>query len=485
MENKKILFEAMLESEELKITAKLSPEEIKEIREAANDRKIVGFLVDQYYQSQEYRKAVANQARSLLQGYDDSREDHPEFIKTLLFNVTKQEARNKKMMDIITDEIPVCKWMKSIKGIGPVISAYLYSTLVVNVWDEVDICNIPASINIEDIPQYQRKDHYEIGSYCKFKGKFYIANQSTYSAPGTIRYGTDFSSYSGLNDNNNPWLGDKGATEIVNKAVAKRKSFYDTITSTLESVIAPAKMKKVISKVKSHVKTADTFDLEDLCRIIHDEAGIAADLSSLLTYTQVVYLGDWAAWLFNNNTVDQYLYDAVHDLTGRKVELIEQGTLNNWSVKKTKAKQPTVDDLKSYLAKPPYNKDLKKMMFNIGDCFIKNSNRGSLYGRIFRERLNTEMTKNDNLDYADQACKILETKNITDKATRATLESGKLTQGHLVARARRYAVKLFISHVHEAMWYAEFHEDSPSPYVISHMGHKDYVAPEVDYHEYL
>lgn len=124
-------------------------------------------------------------------------------------------------------------------------------------------------------------------------------------------------------------------------------------------------------------------------------------------------------------------------------------------------------------------------MFNIGDCFIKNSSRGSLYGEIFRKRLDDEMVKNEALEYADQAAKILETKDIQDSATKKTLQSGKLTQGHLVARARRYAVKLFISHVHEAMWYAEFHEDSPSPYVISHMGHKDYVAPEVDYHEYL
>ena len=162
MENKKMLFEAMLEAEELKISAKLSDEEKSEIKEAANDRKIVGFLVDQYYQSQEYRKAVQNQARSLLQGYDQSREDHPEFIKTLLLNATKQEARNKAMMDIITDEIPVCQWMKSIKGIGPVISAYLYSALVVNVWEEVDLNDIPDYVDIAGITEWTRKTQYEI-----------------------------------------------------------------------------------------------------------------------------------------------------------------------------------------------------------------------------------------------------------------------------------------------------------------------------------
>lgn len=485
MENKKMLFEAMLEAEELKISAKLSNEEILELRDAANDRKIVGFLVDQYYQSQEYRKAVQNQARSLLQGYDQSREDHPEFIKTLLLNVTKQEARNKAMMDVITEEIPICRWMKSIKGIGPVISAYLYSALVVNVWEEVDLNDIPDYVDIAGITEWTRKTQYEISSYCRFRGKFYRANQTTYSMPGTIRYGTDFSSYTGLNDNNNPWLGEKGAAEVMKKALAKREAFYGTIDSTLESFIPAAKMKKVKTKVKSYIKTLGIFDLVDLGKIIQDTTGIVADLSDLLTQTQVIYLEDWAKWIENEKNVDQYLYDTVHEITGRKVELIEQGTINTWMSKKKKPKKPTTEELKSYLSKPPYNKDLKKLMFNIGDCFIKNSSRGSLYGEIFRKRLDDEMVKNEALEYADQAAKILETKNIQDTATKKTLQSGKLTQGHLVARARRYAVKLFISHVHEAMWCAEFHEDSPSPYVISHMGHKDYVAPEVDYHEYL
>ena len=249
MKNKKMLFKAMLEAEELKISAKLSNEEILELRDAANDRKIVGFLVDQYYQSQEYRKAVQNQARSLLQGYDQSREDHPEFIKTLLLNVTKQEARNKAMMDVITEEIPICRWMKSIKGIGPVISAYLYSALVVNVWEEVDLNDIPDYVDIAGITEWTRKTQYEISSYCRFRGKFYRANQTTYSMPGTIRYGTDFSSYTGLNDNNNPWLGEKGAAEVMKKALAKREAFYGIVDSTLESFIPAAKMKKV--KLKS------------------------------------------------------------------------------------------------------------------------------------------------------------------------------------------------------------------------------------------
>ena len=234
-----------------------------------------------------------------------------------------------------------------------------------------------------------------------------------------------------MNDNNNPWLGEKGAAEVMKKALAKREAFYGTINSTLESFIPAAKMKKVKTKVKSYIKTLGVFDLVDLGKIIQDITNMAVDLSDLLTQTQVIYLEDWAKWIENEKNVDQYLYDTVHEITGRKVELIEQGTINTWMSKKKKPKKPTTEELKSYLSKPPYNKDLKKLMFNIGDCFIKNSSRGSLYGEIFRKRLNDEMVKNEALEYADQAAKILETKNIQDTATKKTLQSGKLTQGHL------------------------------------------------------
>lgn len=242
------------------------------------------------------------------------------------------------MMDVITEEIPICRWMKSIKGIGPVISAYLYSALVVNVWEEVDLDSIPEYVDIAGITEWKRKTNYELGSYCRFKGKFYKANQSTYSVPGTIRYGTDFTSYTGLNDNNNPWLGEKGAAEVMKKALAKREAFYGTIDSTLESFIPAAKMKKVKTKVKSYIKTLGVFDLVDLGKIIQDTTNMAVDLSDLLTQTQVIYLEDWAKWIENEKNVDQYLYDTVHEITGRKVELIEQGTINTWMSKKKRPK---------------------------------------------------------------------------------------------------------------------------------------------------
>jgi hypothetical protein len=47
----------------------------------------------------------------------------------------------------------------------------------------------------------------------------------------------------------------------------------------------------------------------------------------------------------------------------------------------------------------------------------------------------------------------------------------------LHARAKRYAVKLFLAHLHE-VWYREHYKTAPPiPYPIAHLGHAHYIAP--------
>ncbi len=48
---------------------------------------------------------------------------------------------------------------------------------------------------------------------------------------------------------------------------------------------------------------------------------------------------------------------------------------------------------------------------------------------------------------------------------------GKLPPAHLHARAKRYAVKLFLAHYHETGYRLRFGEEPPAPYPISHLGH--------------
>lgn len=139
-----------------------------------------------------------------------------------------------------------------------------------------------------------------------------------------------------------------------------------------------------------------------------------------------------------------------------------------------------------YLSKPPYNTELKRMCYLIGESFCKVSNRGSLYGTIYKERKALETMKNENLEYKDQAEKLLAEKNY-DKSTDTykCLIQGKLSPAHINQRAKRYAVKIFLTHFFEAAWIYTYKTNPPTIYPIAHQGHVDYIEPEVPYENFF
>jgi hypothetical protein len=133
--------------------------------------------------------------------------------------------------------------------------------------------------------------------------------------------------------------------------------------------------------------------------------------------------------------------------------------------------------------KRPWNDRLKKTCWLIGDSFVKVSNRevgpGEInYGTFYRSRKEQELRKNEAGDFAAQAADTLATRNITDRALRATLEAGQLPLGRLELRARRYAVKLFLSHLHHVMHVQHYGVEPPKPYALTQAGgHAHYIAP--------
>lgn len=145
------------------------------------------------------------------------------------------------------------------------------------------------------------------------------------------------------------------------------------------------------------------------------------------------------------------------------------------------------DSLEKYLALPPYNRKLKVLCYKIGESFVKVSGKDdSLYGKLYKERKLQEMVKNENLEFADQAKKALEEKNYS-KGTDAYkyYSEGKLPPAHIQARAKRFATKIFISHLFDAMYIDYYHRIPPTPYPIEFMGHVDIIKPEVPYEDYL
>lgn len=135
------------------------------------------------------------------------------------------------------------------------------------------------------------------------------------------------------------------------------------------------------------------------------------------------------------------------------------------------------------LAKPPYNEELKVLLWKLGQSFIKVSNRpASVYGRIYQEKKAIETAKNERGEFAEQAAQILSSKKFNKKTkSYEAYSQGKLPDAQITARASRYATKIFVSHLWEEMYRLRYNDEAPRPYPIAFLGHVDIMAPEVPY----
>lgn len=130
--------------------------------------------------------------------------------------------------------------------------------------------------------------------------------------------------------------------------------------------------------------------------------------------------------------------------------------------------------------KRPWNAELKKLFWLLGECFVKVSGKeDAFYGKIYAERKKLETDKNERGEYAEQAAAILNNGKRWDKTTDAykAYIQGKLPPAHIHARAKRYAVKMFISHLHHVWYRIEFDRDPPKPFVVEHLGHAHIIRP--------
>lgn len=130
--------------------------------------------------------------------------------------------------------------------------------------------------------------------------------------------------------------------------------------------------------------------------------------------------------------------------------------------------------------KRPWNPALKTLCWKIGQCFMKFSNvEACTYGKIYRQRKEMEIARNERGDNAARAAEIL-TKKSFKKSTDAykAYSIGKLPPAHVDAQARRYAVKMFLSHLQLCWWFDEYKELPPKPYAITKLEHAHVVRPQ-------
>jgi hypothetical protein len=127
----------------------------------------------------------------------------------------------------------------------------------------------------------------------------------------------------------------------------------------------------------------------------------------------------------------------------------------------------------------PFNGQLKVLCWKVGQSFMKLSGRPDCYyGRVYRERKLFEVANSEAGRLSAQAAKQLPH---FDKATESYkwYAQGKLPPAHLDARARRYAVKLFLSHLHGEWHQRKFGVPAPLPYPIAFLSHVHFIPPEV------
>lgn len=157
--------------------------------------------------------------------------------------------------------------------------------------------------------------------------------------------------------------------------------------------------------------------------------------------------------------------------------------------------------------KRPFNARLKVLCFHVGESFVKQSGRETdIYGKYYLQRKQLEWANNLSGKYADQAKAKLENFNIgkdteayywysgwvlpeefeelqeldQNKRLKKMQElaasgrkpgHGMLPPAHIHARAKRYATKLFLAHLHEVMYRKHYDKAPPLPYPIAHLGH--------------
>lgn len=123
--------------------------------------------------------------------------------------------------------------------------------------------------------------------------------------------------------------------------------------------------------------------------------------------------------------------------------------------------------------KRPWNADLKVLCYKAGESFVKvQAMESDVYGKLYAQRKKQEQAKNEAGGFNEQAKEMLTAKKFgADTVARGWYEKGMLPPAHLHARARRYAVKIFLSHWHEAAYRKHYGVEPPAPYPIAILGH--------------
>lgn len=156
--------------------------------------------------------------------------------------------------------------------------------------------------------------------------------------------------------------------------------------------------------------------------------------------------------------------------------VIAAGLLANIDIEKA----PTVGHIWSFAGlnpeqkwgkgeKRPFSLGMKVLCWKIGQSFMKlRRYEADVYGEVYERRKALEIERNETGVH----------KGYQLRKAGGRVETVDLLPPFIIdARARRYAVKLFLSHLHHVMYETRFGEPPPKPYILTRPEHVHFVGP--------
>lgn len=372
---------------ELNIVTRLS----KDLKKKAITLQVheIKQLVDSYYIYQEYRKSTGNQELAL-----ENAEKQHEVISYFNDQIGTLENQIKSILDEYTSSNDLGRWLKSIVGIGPVISAGLIAY--------IDIHKAPTAGHIWR--------------------------------------------YAGL-DPTVEWIGRTGAVQYMEKFTKEGLSFEEMIQK--------------YSKILGY--NAD---------LLREKATPMSD-----KVTKVSLIKALTKHLNEKESFEEHIKTFKKEGTGYEdmVELFA-GMFNiDLEVLKKDAAVGVGKITKESLIKAasirPWNAKLKVICWKIGQSFMKFSGKDDcVYGKLYLQRKQYENDRNNRMENKEHATKLIAKYGKSTQAYKHLL-GGKLPPAQIDARARRWVVKIFLSHLQEFWYKLEFKKDPPAPFAIAILGH--------------
>ena len=177
--------------------------------------------------------------------------------------------------------------------------------------------------------------------------------------------------------------------------------------------------------------------------------------------------------------------------------VLSAAMLTNFDIRKSKTcagfwrfagLDPTLEWKKGQ--KRPYNARLKTICtYKLGECFVKTcNNEKGFYGKLYAAKKLEYAAKNDAGGFSEKAASEIESKGSKMQKTQRIehWKQGKIAPAHVHDMSRRWAVKMFISHLHEVMHWDWYNAAPPAPYIIEHPGDANHrhlvIAPGPNLH---